>query len=296
MIKRIIYTCNHIEEIEDKIGGEKKVKSLCPECFKKKYEADSKLGIKLAKKYNYPALVGTEKQKMAGEAIRYRWITFLEYLKESGQSGESIKNLEAILKSVISSVFYVKKGTYKQAGILKTKIEYKKKINWQVIYPINITESNCALYFYKNEDNTYFVGFEGTQDSKALETFHLLDFKWENSVSVWEKIYNNEEQAIDILSVLISRLLNYGYTIYIPEKVKSSIKEVSMEDLHKERLISEKLNLNTKISDIRGTISDIEDGQWDKAQLEKYLLMVLRRDLSKAEKDLEKLQENINRL
>lgn len=296
MIKRIIYTCNHIEEIEDKIGGEKKVKSLCPECFKKKYETDSKLGIKLAKKYNYPALVGTEKQKMAGEAIRYRWITFLEYLKESGQSGESIKNLEAILKSVISSVFYVKKGTYKQAGILKTKIEYKKKINWQVIYPINITESNCALYFYKNEDNTYFVGFEGTQDSKALETFHLLDFKWENSVSVWEKIYNNEEQAIDILSVLISRLLNYGYTIYIPEKVKSSIKEVSMEDLHKERLISEKLNLNTKISDIRGTISDIEDGQWDKAQLEKYLLMVLRRDLSKAEKDLEKLQENINRL
>ncbi len=296
MIKRIIYTCNHIEEIEDKIGGEKKVKSLCPECFKKKYEADSKLGIKLAKKYNYPALVGTEKQKMAGEAIRYRWITFLEYLKESGQSGESIKNLEAILKSVISSVFYVKKGTYKQAGILKTKIEYKKKINWQVIYPINITESNCALYFYKNEDNTYFVGFEGTQDSKALETFHLLDFKWENSVSVWEKIYNNEEQAIDILSVLISRLLNYGYTIYIPEKVKSSIKEVSMEDLHKERLISEKLNLNTKISDIRGTISDIEDGQWNKAQLEKYLLMVLRRDLSKAEKDLEKLQENINRL
>lgn len=296
MIKRIIYTCNHIEKIEDKIGGEKKVKSLCPECFKKKYEADSKLGIKLAKKYNYPALVGTEKQKMAGEAIRYRWITFLEYLKESGQSGESIKNLEAILKSVISSVFYVKKGTYKQAGILKTKIEYKKKINWQVIYPINITESNCALYFYKNEDNTYFVGFEGTQDSKALETFHLLDFKWENSVSVWEKIYNNEEQAIDILSVLISRLLNYGYTIYIPEKVKSSIKEVSMEDLHKERLISEKLNLNTKISDIRGTISDIEDGQWDKAQLEKYLLMVLRRDLSKAEKDLEKLQENINRL
>ena len=296
MIKRIIYTCNHIEEIEDKIGGEKKVKSLCPDCFKKKYEADSKLGIKLAKKYNYPALVGTEKQKMAGEAIRYRWITFLEYLKESGQSGESIKNLEAILKSVISSVFYVKKGTYKQAGILKTKIEDKKKINWQVIYPINITESNCALYFYKNEDNTYFVGFEGTQDSKALETFHLLDFKWENSVSVWEKIYNDEEQAIDILSILISRLLNYGYTIYIPEKVKSSIKEVSMEDLHKERLISEKLNLNTKISDIRGTISDIEDGQWDKVQLEKYLLMVLRRDLSKAEKDLEKLQESINRL
>lgn len=296
MIKRIIYTCNHIEEIEDKIGGEKKVKSLCPDCFKKKYEADSKLGIKLANKYNYPALVGTEKQKMAGEAIRYRWITFLEYLKESGQSGESIKNLEAILKSVISSVFYVKKGTYKQAGILKTKIEAKKKINWQVIYPINITESNCALYFYKNEDNTYFVGFEGTQDSKALETFHLLDFKWANSVSVWEKIYNDEEQAIDILSVLINKLLNYGYTVSIPEKIKDSIKEVKMEDLHKERLISEKLNLNTKISDIRGTISDIEDGQWDKAQLEKYLLMVLRRDLSKAEKDLEKLQESINRL
>lgn len=294
MIKKIIYTCNHIEEIEDKIGGEKEVKSLCPDCFNKKYKADSELGIKLAKKYNYPALVGTEKQKMAGEAIRYRWITFLEYLKESGQSGESIKNLEAILKSVISSVFYVKKGTYKQAGILKTKIEDKKKINWQVIYPINITESNCALYFYKNEDNTYFVGFEGTQDSKALETFHLLNFKWENPT--WVKIYNDEEQVIDILSVLISKLLSFGYTISIPEKVKSSIREVSMEDLYKERLISEKLNLNNKISDIRGTISDIEDGQWDKVQLEKYLLMVLRRDLSKAEKDLEKLQENINRL
>lgn len=294
MIKRIIYTCNHIEEIEDKIGGEKKVKSLCPECFKKKYEADSKLGIKLANKYNYPALVGTEKQKMAGEAIRYRWITFLEYLKESGQSGESIKNLEAILKSVISSVFYVKKGNYKQTGILKTKIEDKHKINWQVILPINITESNCALYFYKNEDDTYFVGFEGTQDSRILDTFHLLNFKWENPT--WVKIYNDEEQVIDILSVLISKLLSFGYTISIPEKVKSSIREVSMEDLYKERLISEKLNLNNKISDIRGTISDIQDGQWDKAQLEKYLLMVLRRDLSKAEKDLEKLQENINRL
>lgn len=294
MIKRIIYTCNHIEEIEDKIGGEKKVKSLCPECFKKKYEADSKLGIKLAKKYNYPALVGTEKQKMAGEAIRYRWITFLEYLKESGQSGESIKNLEAILKSVISSVFYIKKGTYKQAGILKTKIEYKKKINWQVIYPINITESNCALYFYKNEDNTYFVGFEGTQDSKALETFHLLNFKWENPT--WVKIYNDEEQVIDILSVLISKLLSFGYTISIPEKVKSSIREVSMEDLYKERLISEKLNLNNKISDIRGTISDIQDGQWNKEQLEKYLIKMLNRDLSKAESELEKLLENINKL
>ncbi|MFR4520437.1 MAG: hypothetical protein ACLT40_10810 [Fusobacterium sp.] len=294
MIKRIIYTCNHIEEIEDKIGGEKKVKSLCPECFKKKYEADSKLGIKLAKKYNYPALVGTEKQKMAGEAIRYRWITFLEYLKEAGQSGESIKNLEAILKSVISSVFYVKKGTYKQAGILKTKIEDKKKINWQVIYPINITESNCALYFYKNEDNTYFVGFEGTQDSKALETFHLLNFKWENPT--WVKIYNDEEQVIDILSVLISKLLSFGYTISIPEKVKSSIREVSMEDLYKERLISEKLNLNNKISDIRGTISDIQDGQWNKEQLEKYLIKMLNRDLSKAESELEKLLENINKL
>lgn len=294
MIKRIIYTCNHIEEIEDKIGGEKKVKSLCPECFKKKYEADSKLGIKLAKKYNYPALVGTEKQKMAGEAIRYRWITFLEYLKEAGQSGESIKNLEAILKSVISSVFYVKKGTYKQAGILKTKIENKKKINWQVIYPINITESNCALYFYKNEDNTYFVGFEGTQDSKALETFHLLNFKWENPT--WVKIYNDEEQVIDILSVLISKLLSFGYTISIPEKVKSSIREVSMEDLYKERLISEKLNLNNKISDIRGTISDIQDGQWNKEQLEKYLIKMLNRDLSKAESELEKLLENINKL
>lgn len=294
MIKRIIYTCNHIEEIEDKIGGEKKVKSLCPECFKKKYEADSKLGIKLAKKYNYPALVGTEKQKMAGEAIRYRWITFLEYLKEAGQSGESIKNLEAILKSVISSVFYVKKGTYKQAGILKTKIEDKKKINWQVIYPINITESNCALYFYKNEDNTYFVGFEGTQDSKALETFHLLNFKWENPT--WVKIYNDEEQVIDILSVLISKLLSFGYTISIPEKVKSSIREVSMEDLYKERLISEKLNLNNKISDIRGTISDIQDGQWNKEQLEKYLIKMLNRDLSKTESELEKLLENINRL
>lgn len=294
MIKRIIYTCNHIEEIEDKIGGEKKVKSLCPECFKKKYEADSKLGIKLAKKYNYPALVGTEKQKMAGEAIRYRWITFLEYLKEAGQSGESIKNLEAILKSVISSVFYVKKGTYKQAGILKTKIEDKKKINWQVIYPINITESNCALYFYKNEDNTYFVGFEGTQDSKALETFHLLNFKWENPT--WVKIYNDEEQVIDILSVLISKLLSFGYTISIPEKVKSSIREVSMEDLYKECLISEKLNLNNKISDIRGTISDIQDGQWNKEQLEKYLIKMLNRDLSKAESELEKLLENINKL
>lgn len=294
MIKKIIYTCNHIEEIEDKIGGEKKVKSLCPECFKKKYEADSKLGIKLAKKYNYPALVGTEKQKMAGEAIRYRWITFLEYLKEAGQSGESIKNLEAILKSVISSVFYVKKGTYKQAGILKTKIEDKKKINWQVIYPINITESNCALYFYKNEDNTYFVGFEGTQDSKALETFHLLNFKWENPT--WVKIYNDEEQVIDILSVLISKLLSFGYTISIPEKVKSSIREVSMEDLYKERLISEKLNLNNKISDIRGTISDIQDGQWNKEQLEKYLIKMLNRDLSKAESELEKLLENINKL
>lgn len=294
MIKRIIYTCNHIEEIEDKIGGEKKVKSLCPECFKKKYEADSKLGIKLAKKYNYPALVGTEKQKMAGEAIRYRWITFLEYLKEAEQSGESIKNLEAILKSVISSVFYVKKGTYKQAGILKTKIEDKKKINWQVIYPINITESNCALYFYKNEDNTYFVGFEGTQDSKALETFHLLNFKWENPT--WVKIYNDEEQVIDILSVLISKLLSFGYTISIPEKVKSSIREVSMEDLYKERLISEKLNLNNKISDIRGTISDIQDGQWNKEQLEKYLIKMLNRDLSKAESELEKLLENINKL
>lgn len=294
MIKRIIYTCNHIEEIEDKIGGEKKVKSLCPECFKKKYEADSKLGIKLAKKYNYPALVGTEKQKMAGEAIRYRWITFLEYLKEAGQSGESIKNLEAILKSVISSVFYVKKGNYKQAGILKTKIEDKKKINWQVIYPINITESNCALYFYKNEDNTYFVGFEGTQDSKALETFHLLNFKWENPT--WVKIYNDEEQVIDILSVLISKLLSFGYTISIPEKVKSSIREVSMEDLYKERLISEKLNLNNKISDIRGTISDIQDGQWNKEQLEKYLIKMLNRDLSKAESELEKLLENINKL
>ena len=76
MIKRIIYTCNHIEEIEDKIGGEKKVKSLCPECFKKKYEADSKLGIKLAKKYNYPDLVGTEKQKMAGEAIRVQELIY----------------------------------------------------------------------------------------------------------------------------------------------------------------------------------------------------------------------------
>ena len=294
MIKRIIYTCNHIEEIEDKIGGEKKVKSLCPECFKKKYEADSKLGIKLAKKYNYPALVGTEKQKMAGEAIRYRWITFLEYLKEAEQSGESIKNLEAILKSVISSVFYVKKGTYKQAGILKTKIEDKKKINWQVIYPINITESNCALYFYKNEDNTYFVGFEGTQDSKVLETFHLLNFKWENPT--WVKIYNDEEQVIDILSVLISKLLSFGYTISIPEKVKSSIREVSMEDLYKERLISEKLNLNNKISDIRGTISDIQDGQWNKEQLEKYLIKMLNRDLSKAESELEKLLENINKL
>lgn len=294
MIKRIIYTCNHIEEIEDKIGGEKKVKSLCPECFKKKYEADSKLGIKLAKKYNYPALVGTEKQKMAGEAIRYRWITFLEYLKEAGQSGESIKNLEAILKSVISSVFYVKKGTYKQAGILKTKIEDKKKTNWQVIYPINITENNCALYFYKNEDNTYFVGFEGTQDSKVLETFHLLNFKWENPT--WVKIYNDEEQVIDILSVLISKLLSFGYTISIPEKVKSSIREVSMEDLYKERLISEKLNLNNKISDIRGTISDIQDGQWNKEQLEKYLIKMLNRDLSKAESELEKLLENINKL
>ncbi len=294
MIKKIIYTCNHIEEIEDKIGGEKKVKSLCPDCFKKKYEADSKLGIKLAKKYNYPTLVGTEKQKMAGEAIRYRWITFLEYLKESGQSEEIIKNLEVILKSVISSVFYVKKGNYKQAGILKTKIEDKKKTNWQVIYPINITENNCALYFYKNEDNTYFVGFEGTQDSKVLETFHLLNFKWENPT--WVKIYNDEEQVIDILSVLISKLLSFGYTISIPEKVKSSIREVSMEDLYKERLISEKLNLNNKISDIRGTISDIQDGQWNKEQLEKYLIKMLNRDLSKAESELEKLLENINKL
>ena len=294
MIKRIIYTCNHIEEIEDKIGGEKKVKSLCPECFKKKYEADSKLGIKLAKKYNYPTLVGTEKQKMAGEAIRYRWITFFEYLKTSGQAVGIRDNLEIILKSVISSVFYVKKGNYKQAGILKTKIEDKKKTNWQVIYPINITENNCALYFYKNEDNTYFVGFEGTQDSKVLETFHLLNFKWENPI--WDKIYTDEEQAIDIFSVLMNKLLNYGYTVNIPERMKNSIKEISMKDLHKECLISEKLNLNNKISDIRGTISDIEDGQWNKEQLEKYLLIMLKRDLSKAEKDLEKLQENINRL
>ena len=294
MIKKIIYSCDHIEEIEDKIGGEKKVKTLCPDCFKKKYKADSELGIKLAKKYNYPALVGTERQKMAGEAIRYRWITFFEYLKASGQAVGIRDNLEIILKSVVSSVFYIKKGNYKQTGILNTKIEDKKKINWQVIYPMNITESNCALYFYKNEDDTYFVGFEGTQDPKALETFHLLDFKWSNSV--WEKIYNDEKQAIDILSILTSKLLNCGYTIYIPEKVKSSIREVSMEDLYKERLISEKLNLNNKISDIRGTISDIEDGQWDKKQLEKYLLMVLKRDLSKAEKDLEKLLENISRL
>lgn len=294
MIKKIIYTCNHIEKIEDKIGGEKKVKSLCPDCFKKKYEADSKLGIKLAKKYNYPALVGTEKQKMAGEAIRYRWITFFEYLKTSGQAVGIRDNLEIILKSVISSVFYVKKGNYKQAGILKTKIEDKKKTNWQVIYPINITENNCALYFYKNEDNTYFVGFEGTQDSKVLETFHLLNFKWENPT--WVKIYNDEEQVIDILSVLISKLLSFGYTISIPEKVKSSIREVSMEDLYKERLISEKLNLNNKISDIRGTISDIQDGQWNKEQLEKYLIKMLNRDLSKAESELEKLLENINKL
>lgn len=294
MIKKIIYTCNHIEEIEDKIGGEKKVKSLCPDCFKKKYEADSKLGIKLAKKYNYPTLVGTEKQKMAGEAIRYRWITFFEYLKTSGQAVGIRDNLEIILKSVISSVFYVKKGNYKQAGILKTKIEDKKKTNWQVIYPINITENNCALYFYKNEDNTYFVGFEGTQDSKVLETFHLLNFKWENPT--WVKIYNDEEQVIDILSVLISKLLSFGYTISIPEKVKSSIREVSMEDLYKERLISEKLNLNNKISDIRGTISDIQDGQWNKEQLEKYLIKMLNRDLSKAESELEKLLENINKL
>lgn len=294
MIKKIIYSCNHIEEIEDKIGGEKEVKSLCPNCFNKKYKADSELGIKLAKKYNYPVLIGTEKQKMAGEAIRYRWITFLEYLKESGQSGEIIKNLEAILKSVISSVFYVKKGNYKQAGILKTKIEDKKKTNWQVIYPMNVTESNCALYFHKNEDNTYFVGFEGTQDSKVVETFHLLNFNWENPI--WNKIYSDEEQAIDILSVLINKLLNYGYTVSIPEKIKDSIKEVKMEDLHKERLISEKLNLNTKISDIRGTISDIEDGQWNKEQLEKYLLIMLKRDLSKAESELEKLLENINKL
>lgn len=62
-----------------------------------------------------------------------------------------------------------------------------------------------------------------------------------------------------------------------------------MEDLYKERLISEKLNLNNKISDIRGTISDIEDGQ--RKQLEKYLLMVLKRDLSKAEKDLKVIRK-----
>ena len=69
-----------------------------------------------------------------------------------------------------------------------------------------------------------------------------------------------------------------------------------MEDLYKERLISEKLNLNNKISDIRGTISDIEDGQWNKEQLEKYLIKMLNRDLSKAESELEKLLENINKL
>ena len=62
-----------------------------------------------------------------------------------------------------------------------------------------------------------------------------------------------------------------------------------MEDLYKERLISEKLNLNNKISDIRGTISDIEDGQ--RKQLEKYLLMVLKRDLLKAEKDLKVIRK-----
>ena len=292
MIKKIIYTCNHIEEIEDKIGGEKKVKTLCPDCFNKKYKADSELGIKLAKKYNYPVLVGTENQKIAGEAIRYRWITFLEYLKESGHSIEVINNLESVLKSVVSALFYVKKRSCKQNGILETKIEDKLKINWQAIYPINETNNSCALYFYKNEDNSYLVGFEGTKNLKMIELFHTLNFKWENFI--WQKIYNSEEQAIDILSVLISDLLNYDYTINIPENLKNKI--VHMKELHKEHLTDEKINIELKISDIRGTISDIEDGQWNKEQLEKYLLMVLRRDLSKAEKDLEKLQESINRL
>ena len=65
----------------------------------------------------------------------------------------------------------------------------------------------------------------------------------------------------------MNKLLNYGYTVSIPERIKNNIKEISMKDLHKERLISEKLNLNNKISDIRGTISDIEMGNGTKSNL-----------------------------
>lgn len=292
--KKLIYSCNHTEEIKDKIGGEKKINSLCPSCFQKKFKEDSKLGIELAKKYNYPALVGTENQKIAGEAIRYKWILLLEKLKEDRDNNETIENLENLLKSTVSSAFYIQKGNYKEKGMLKTKIETKRKIDWEVIYPKNITQNNCALYFYQNEDNTYFVGFEGTKISKIIEIFHQLNFKWK--VSVWEKIFDSKDESLNILSVLINTFLNYGYTISVPKKIKNNIKEVNMKDLYKEELLSKKLSLDVKIADTKTTIFDIEDGQWNKEQLSNYLLAILKENLKEDENELAQLKEMIKKL
>ena len=71
------------------------------------------------------------------------------------------------------------------------------------------------------------------------------------------------------------------------EKIFSDL-ELRIQDLN-----SEKLNLIVDIQDTKTTIWDIKSGEWDREQLEKYLIMTLENSISYKERLLKEIEGKI---
>ena len=139
------------------MAKEKKINSSCFENLKEKYLEENSLGKKLSKEYNLPKLVGTEKQKFLAEAIRSRWINLYKDMLEEDKDNK--KELLKILKSVVSSNFYIKKINYKEKGILNIKLD-SEEISWKEISKEKSELGmNCAIYFFR-KNKKYILKYE----------------------------------------------------------------------------------------------------------------------------------------
>ena len=116
-----------------------------------------------------------------------------------------------ILKSVVSSTFYISKANYKKKGILEYSLDYD--IEWVKISGENI-EKNCAVYFFKNSEN-FLLQYEGIKTDEVVEMFHQFNFSWNRKAFVWEKSFEEFEKAKNIFEILCKNLLNDGFTLNV---------------------------------------------------------------------------------